>query len=267
MRSRATRPPAGRIGATALAGLSAVLLTGCAAPAGTGGPDPAVPAPTAATTGWTPTATTSTGSTTSGAVATTVTTTGTTTTSAALTSTTAAPASTTLRRGDAGPEVLALQERLTGLGYWLGPADGSFGPLAQQAVFALQGAAGLARDGIVGPNTRAALDAGARPTARSDRGAVTEIDRDAGLISFVRDGQVQLAMHTSTGTFEPYTHEGRRLMADTRRDRTPSAGPTTVGATAAWAGSTARATSTPTASPCTATRACRPTPPRTAARG
>jgi peptidoglycan hydrolase-like protein with peptidoglycan-binding domain len=115
--------------------------------------------------------------------------------------------------------VLALQERLTALGYWLGTPDGSFGLLTLQAVYALQGAAGLERDGVVGPTTRAALADGTRPRARSDSGAVVEIDRDAGLISFVRDGQVQLALHTSTGTFDYYSHEGRRLLADTPEGR------------------------------------------------
>jgi peptidoglycan hydrolase-like protein with peptidoglycan-binding domain len=131
----------------------------------------------------------------------------------------AEPTPTTLRRGDDGPAVLALQERLTALGYWLGTPDGSFGFLTQQAVYALQGAAGLERDGVVGSTTRAALDAGTRPAARSDSGAVTEIDRDAGLINFVRDGQVRLSLHTSTGTFENYSYEGRRLLADTPEGR------------------------------------------------
>ncbi|MHA6783284.1 L,D-transpeptidase family protein [Pseudonocardia saturnea] len=127
----------------------------------------------------------------------------------------AEPAVTTLRRGDAGPEVLALQQRLDALGYWLGTPDGSFGGLTEQAVYALQGAAGLTRDGAVGPGTRDALDAGVLPAARSDHGAVTEIDRNAGVISFVQDGEVRLVMHTSTGTSDTYRHDGRRLLADT----------------------------------------------------
>jgi hypothetical protein len=121
----------------------------------------------------------------------------------------------TLRRGDAGAEVLALQQQLDALGYWLGTPDGSFGGLTEQAVYALQGVAGLERDGVVGRTTRAALDDGALPAAHSGRGAVTEIDRYAGVISFVRDGTVQLVLHTSTGTFETYRHDGRRLLADT----------------------------------------------------
>lgn len=121
----------------------------------------------------------------------------------------------TLRRGDTGPEVLAVQQRLDALGYWLGTPDGSFGGLTEQAVFAVQGVAGLARDGAVGAATREALAAGARPAARSAHGAVTEIDRDAGVLSIVRDGEVELVVHTSTGTFESYRHDGRRLLADT----------------------------------------------------
>lgn len=124
-----------------------------------------------------------------------------------------------VERGDEGPDVLAVQERLTGLGYWLGEPDGRFGASTEQAVFALQGVAGLSRDGAVGPATRAALDEGVRPVARSTAGVVTEIDRDAGVIAFVRDGRVELVLHTSTGTFEEYRDDGRELLADTPEGR------------------------------------------------
>ncbi|GAB2687415.1 peptidoglycan-binding protein [Thalassiella azotivora] len=130
-----------------------------------------------------------------------------------------APADGTLRPGDSGPQVLALQERLADLGYWLGTPDGRFGHLTTQAVYALQGAAGLARDGHVGPRTRAALDEGARPQARSSSGRVTEIDRERGLVLLVEDGRVEVALHTSTGTFREYTAGGRTLLADTPEGR------------------------------------------------
>lgn len=124
-----------------------------------------------------------------------------------------------LRRGDSGPDVLALQLRLEALGYWLGEPDGGFGSLTEQAVYAVQGVAGLERDGVVGPATAAAVEAGTRPEPRSDSGTVTEIDREAGVISFVRDGEVRLVLHTSTGTFEPYRYAGRDLLADTPAGR------------------------------------------------
>lgn len=65
----------------------------------------------------------------------------------------AAPASArpTLRKGDRGPAVVALQQGLR-----IG-ADGSFGPSTHAAVVALQKRAGLTPDGIVGAKTWTAL--------------------------------------------------------------------------------------------------------------
>ncbi|HWC38177.1 MAG TPA: peptidoglycan-binding domain-containing protein, partial [Acidimicrobiales bacterium] len=84
--------------------------------------------------------------------------------------TTAAPAPSApppLSLGDHGPAVLALQQRLTSLGYWLGTPDSSFSPTTEQAVYAFQKAAGIGRDGSVGPQTSAALAQGVVPHARS----------------------------------------------------------------------------------------------------
>ena len=72
-----------------------------------------------------------------------------------------------LRRGESGPAVDRLQRRLDELGYWTGDSDGTYGPLTEQAVLALQKAAGLSRDGVAGPRTLAALERGVRPAARS----------------------------------------------------------------------------------------------------
>lgn len=66
----------------------------------------------------------------------------------------------TLRRGSTGPEVTALQQRLTELGFDPNGIDGHFGPGTEAAVKAFQQAHGLAADGIVGPITRAALQLG-----------------------------------------------------------------------------------------------------------
>jgi len=119
-----------------------------------------------------------------------------------------------LREGDSGPDVLALQRELSELGYWLGTPDGTYGGLTTQAVLALQGAADLSRDGVAGPQTLAALDEGVLPGVRAD-GDAAQIDRDAGTITFVRDGLAVLVLHTSTGTFDEYTHDGATFLADT----------------------------------------------------
>ena len=122
---------------------------------------------------------------------------------------------TSLLRGDSGPKVLALQKRLSELGYWLGEPDGSFGSLTQQAVFALQKAAGISRDGVVGPRTRRALDAGVRPTVTLSGDGV-EIVLGRQLLVVVRDGRARTILNTSTGNGEEYiTTGGNRAIATT----------------------------------------------------
>ncbi|GHD35894.1 hypothetical protein GCM10007147_42710 [Nocardiopsis kunsanensis] len=120
----------------------------------------------------------------------------------------AAPAETgvteDLRSGDSGSQVTALQERLSELGYWVGAVDGEFGLHTEHAVIALQKAAGIGRDGIVGPNTREALDEGAVPSATTSEGSVVEIDLDNQLLLVVSDGEVQSTIHTSTGSGDTY---------------------------------------------------------------
>ncbi|MFZ5850528.1 MAG: peptidoglycan-binding domain-containing protein [Actinomycetota bacterium] len=66
-----------------------------------------------------------------------------------------------------GPDVLAVQQRLLDLGYPLPRygADGTYGAETEAAVVALQTKAGLRKDGIVGPDTRAALERGVRAHA------------------------------------------------------------------------------------------------------
>ena len=109
-----------------------------------------------------------------------------------------------LRSGDSGAQVTALQERLSELGYWIDGVDGEFGLHTEHAVTALQKAAGIARDGIVGPDTREALDDGAVPSATTSEGSVVEIDLDNQLLLVVSDGEVQSTIHTSTGSGAPY---------------------------------------------------------------
>ena len=62
-----------------------------------------------------------------------------------------------VRPGSRGAEVVAIQTALRDLGYDPGPIDGIFGPLTERAVKALQKDHGLLVDGLVGNNTRLAL--------------------------------------------------------------------------------------------------------------
>ncbi|MDF2093416.1 L,D-transpeptidase family protein [Knoellia sp. 3-2P3] len=120
----------------------------------------------------------------------------------------------TLHPGDSGAYVLSVQQRLSSLGYWLGTPDGTYGYLTSQAVMALQKSAGLGRDGVFGPATRRALQAGVRPQSRIG-GTGLEIDLQRQVLLVVRGGAVTTILNTSTGNGEPFEYYGRTARAVT----------------------------------------------------
>ncbi len=125
------------------------------------------------------------------------------------------PAAEELVRGSTGERVVTLQQRLADLGYFGASPDGTFGPGTQQAVWALQKAAGISRDGRVGPMTQAALDQGVRPTPQSSSGHVIEIDIARQLVLAVDDGRVTAIINASSGNGERYEAKGRTYYART----------------------------------------------------
>ncbi len=104
---------------------------------------------------------------------------------------------------------------MSSLGYWLGTPDGTFGDATEQAVYALQKAAGITRDGIVGPVTEHALAEGVVPHPRSTSGTVIEVDLDDDLLMFVQNGHLSYTLNTSTGGGYAYTEDGVTAIADT----------------------------------------------------
>ena len=120
-----------------------------------------------------------------------------------------------LKIGSSGAAVSLLQHKLLGLGYWLSKANGTFGATTQQAVYALQKAAGQNPSGVVTAKTWKALDAGTRPTARSKSGTVIEVDLKRDLVLFVTNGHVQYILNTSTGGGYVFFENGRREVATT----------------------------------------------------
>jgi len=121
----------------------------------------------------------------------------------------------TVQVGSRGADVLALQRRLTSLGYWLGAADGLFGDLTRQAVVAVQKVAGLTRDGVCGPATWARVEAGVRPAARTTTGLVVEIDKKTQTLLVVNAGVVRWVFNTSTGSGRKYRQGGKDHIAVT----------------------------------------------------
>lgn len=115
-----------------------------------------------------------------------------------------------LQVGDAGPRVRGLQRRLTRLHYSVGPVDGMFGSKTRYAVWAFQKVHGLRADGIVGPETRAALNDPRAPRRLAPRGAPNrvEINLTRQLLYVYERGQLALISHISSGSQVPYCDNG-----------------------------------------------------------
>jgi len=97
----------------------------------------------------------------------------------------------------------------------LATPDGIFDDSTEQAVYAIQKAADITRDGIVGPATSAALAQGAVPHPHSTSGQVIEVDLEDDLLMFVTNGRLEYVLNASTGGGYTYTDDGVSAVADT----------------------------------------------------
>jgi lipoprotein-anchoring transpeptidase ErfK/SrfK len=118
------------------------------------------------------------------------------------------PSADPSRAGTRGAEVLALQQRLVDLGYWLGTPDGVYGTATRHAVTAFQKTNGLSRDGVAGPVTLAALERATRVRPRSSDGRVAEVDLARQVLILAVDGRVQWVFDASTGAVRGSTPTG-----------------------------------------------------------
>lgn len=134
---------------------------------------------------------------------------------------TAALARPTLHLGHRGPAVVALQQRLTTLGYIdVGRVDGAFGPATWHAVVAFQKVQRIARDGVVGPVTWARLDRPLRPAPRyALSGSSIEVDLARQVVFYARAGAVRAIADASTGSGQWYWQYGAWQHATTPTGR------------------------------------------------
>ena len=85
----------------------------------------------------------------------------------------------TLRRGDSGASVEQLQSALNDRGADL-PVTGFFGSMTEDAVQDVQSSAGIAVDGVVGPDTRAALEGGSGSVDSGSEATISTTSAPAG---------------------------------------------------------------------------------------
>jgi len=104
-------------------------------------------------------------------------------------------------KGHAAADPRGVQKRLVSLGYL--PAEavtGAWNARTSHAILAFQGWQRLTRDGIVGPQTLAALENAAPPRPTSTLGGRrVEVYREKGVTLLVADGKVVRAVHSSSG--------------------------------------------------------------------
>jgi peptidoglycan hydrolase-like protein with peptidoglycan-binding domain len=113
-------------------------------------------------------------------------------------------------KGSYSSGTAAVQERLAKLGYLPpGAVDGLNGYRTQQAVIAFQSWEGLARDGIVGPQTQGALAKARRPKPQGSGPATRiEVYRQKGVALLIRNDKTKRAVHVSAGAPSTPTPSG-----------------------------------------------------------
>lgn len=114
----------------------------------------------------------------------------------------------TVRPGDEGDEVAAIQQRLTALGYRPGPVDGVYSNSTASAVMAFQKSEGIGRDGTTGPDTLAQMFSPTGAGARDYGRAHIEIDLDRQIMFAVAGDGSAAIINVSTGTGERYRDNG-----------------------------------------------------------
>ena len=120
-----------------------------------------------------------------------------------------------LAPGATGPAVVALQQRLLALGYWLDAANGTYGLTTTQAVYAFQKLANLPRTGIVDIGTSQALSRAQRPKPASTSGYGAEVDKEHQVVIIENNGVTLWVINTSTGSGIPYVLDGVQYTAQT----------------------------------------------------
>lgn len=117
-------------------------------------------------------------------------------------------------------EILEAEQRLSDLGYWTGPIDGSFNSGSKQALIAFQKIEGRKRTGKLTLDELEALRLGARPEPRDSTYPHIEVDLTRQVLMFVDDqGQASKILPVCTGSDKLYLEDGKWARAHTPRGK------------------------------------------------
>ena len=109
-----------------------------------------------------------------------------------------------------------VQAHLRTYGFLVGAADGELGQQTVAATMAFQRVNGLAVDGVVGPRTMAALEAGsAEPVLQGGPADRIEVDLDRQLLHLVEGSARVVTLQVSSGNGEAYTNASGTAVART----------------------------------------------------
>ena len=115
-------------------------------------------------------------------------------------------------------EILEAEQRLSDLGYWTGPIDGSLDNASRQALIAFQKIEGRKRTGTLTMRELQALRFASRPEPRDPTFAHVEVDLSKQVLLFVDEaGAVTKVLSVCTGNDKLYTDRGRTQRAHTPR--------------------------------------------------
>lgn len=114
-----------------------------------------------------------------------------------------------MHAGSQGPDVQALQQKLTSLTYMTAGVDGRFGGGTRDAMIAFQKVNGLKLSGEADPPTTDKLASAGSPTAAYSTPADhLEVDVGKQVVYVVRGGKVANTLTTSTGSGQKFTSQG-----------------------------------------------------------
>ena len=116
---------------------------------------------------------------------------------------TTAPSATTTARAETtttvDPFIVDIQQRLTDIGYWLGPVDGVWGPSSAHAAVAFQKVEGLEPTGVADQSLLDSLTTTSRPPPHDPTRPGREIDLDRQVAMLVVDGATRWVLDISSG--------------------------------------------------------------------